>query len=242
MGFVNSFHGIWKSTLRKYDPTRWQIKEDVKNMNYRDFDVNAMRKDAAANDMTHYFSHHFSAKVAFLFYKIGVSPNFVTWFFLLVGCASAISIWLGNPVLAFLLWRVHIIIDMADGTLARATKTFSRSADGFDRSNHIIINTAVLIATTHLVDNDFVLLVILISFYLTYFFSRNYYLGKRQTYSFNLAKNIAKDLVGLEGYLFFTCVLQYIDASGGQVFLSCLYSCFFITLYFIKLNIFFQNK
>ena len=108
-------------------------------MNYRDFVVNAMRKDAVANDMTHYFSHHFSAKVAFIFYKIGVSPNFVTWVFLLVGCASAICIWLGYPVLAFILWRVHIIIDMADGTLARATKIFSKSADGFDRTNHIII-------------------------------------------------------------------------------------------------------
>ena len=80
MGFVNSSHGTWKSTLRNYDPTRWQIKEDVENMNYRDFNVNAMRKDAAANDMTNYFSHHFSTKLAFLFYKIGVSPNFVTWF------------------------------------------------------------------------------------------------------------------------------------------------------------------
>lgn len=177
-----------------------------------------------------------------MFFKMGASPNFVTWVFLLVGCSCPAFVWTGHPVLAFLMWRFHIIIDMADGTLARATQNFSRAADGFDRSNHIIINTSVLIATTHLVDNDFVLSVILISFYLTYFFSRNYYLGKRQTYSFNLVKNIAKDLVGLEGYLFFTCALQYIGASSGQLFLSCLYSCFFITLYFLKLNVFLKGR
>ena len=211
-------------------------------MNYSDFIANSKRNDATANDMTHYFSHYFCTRVAFLFYKIGVTPNFVTWVFLLVGCASAISFWFEKPVLAFVLWRLHIIIDMADGTLARATKRFSKSADGFDRSNHIIINTSVLMATMHAVDNSLILLSIIITFYLSYFFSRNYYLGKRQTYSMNLLKNIAKDLVGLEGYLFFTCALQYVGASSEQVLLSCLYSFFFITLYFVKLSIFLKDK
>lgn len=192
--------------------------------------------------MAHYFSHHFSTKVAFLFYKMGASPNFVTWVFLLVGCSSAVFIWSGYPVFAFVMWRLHIIIDMADGALARATKIFSRSADGFDRSSHIIINTSVLLATTLSIDNDFMPLIILVSFYLTYFFSRNYYKVKRETYNLSLPKNIAKDVVGLEGYLFFTCTLQYINAADWQIFLSCIYSFFFITLYFIKLNVFFQNR
>ena len=101
------------------------------------------------------FLSHFSERVAFMFWRVGASPNFVTWVFLFVGCSCAAFVWTGHPVLAFLMWRFHIILDMADGTLARATQQFSRAADGFDRSNHIIINTAVLIASTQAFENDY---------------------------------------------------------------------------------------
>ena len=69
--------------------------------------------------------------------------------FLSCGWCSAILLALGNPLLSYLMWRIHIIVDMADGTIARATKTFSKSADGFDRSNHIVINTSWLIFSAY---------------------------------------------------------------------------------------------
>ena len=207
-------------------------------MNYIKFIENASRKDAPANDMAHYFSHHFSERVAFMFFKVGASPNFVTWVFLFLGCSCAAFVWTGHPVLAFLMWRFHIIIDMADGTLARATQKFSSAADGFDRSNHIIINTAVLIASTQAFENDFIVLCLLVSFYLMYLFSRNYYTSKMQTYNFSLFKNFIKDAVGIEGYLFFTLVLQSFSFTSAQIFISSLYACFFLILYVVKLRFF----
>lgn len=210
-------------------------------MNYIKFIEKASRKDASANNLAHYFSSHFSERVAFMFFKVGASPNFVTWVFLFVGCSCAAFIWTGHPVLAFLMWRFHIILDMADGTLARATQQFSRAADGFDRSNHIIINTAVLIASTQAFENDIITLCLLVSFYLMYFFSRNYYTSKMETRNFSLIKNFIKDAVGMEGYLFFTLVLQSFSFTSAQIFISSLYACFFFILFVIKLKFFLRQ-
>ena len=211
-------------------------------MNYEDFQLGSARVDSAANDNGHYFSHHFASSFAFFFYKLGVSPNFVTWCFFALGCTSAILLWHNYPILAFLAWRLHIIVDMADGTLARATKTFSKSADGFDRSCHIVINTSVLFACTQLIHNDLVLLAILISFYLSYFFSRNYYLGKAKTHEFSLGKNILKDFLGFEGYIFFSCVILYYGATEMQIFLGLLYCGLFFSIYLVKLRLYFQSS
>lgn len=210
-------------------------------MKYIKFIEKGSRKDASANDMAHYFSHYFSKRVAFMFWRVGASPNFVTWVFLFVGCSCAAFVWMGHPVLAYLMWRFHIIIDMADGTLARATQNFSRAANGFDRSNHIIINTSVLIASTQAFENDFIVLCLLVSFYLMYFFSRNYYMAKMQTYNFSLFKNFIKDAVGIEGYLFFTLVIQYFSFTNAQIFISSLYACFFLILYAVKLRFFLRQ-
>jgi len=212
-------------------------------MHFIEFSELAKRKDASSNDAAHYFSKYFSTKTAFLFYKLRASPNFVTWVFLITGFSASLCVWNANPILAFILWRCHIIIDMADGALARATKTFSKSADGFDRSCHIIINTSVLLASTQVFNNNIIDLCLLVSFYLTYFFSRNYFLGKAQTQSFSHLNNIFKDFLGLEGYIFFTLIILHFGFIDMQIFLSSIYSLFFLIIYLLKLNSFFHiNK
>ena len=55
-------------------------------------------------------------------------------------------LYLHMPILAYVFWRLHIILDMADGAPARATGNFSPLATGFDRCNHIVVNTTVISA------------------------------------------------------------------------------------------------
>ena len=74
------------------------------------------------------------------------------------------------PILAYAMWRLHIIIDMADGNLARAKQIFSDYAVGFDRSNHIIINTTILLTPLYLSGNLLLANCLIIAFYLYYFF------------------------------------------------------------------------
>jgi phosphatidylglycerophosphate synthase len=207
-------------------------------MNFREFRLASAREDANANDVSHYFSHRFALGIAYSFYRMGASPNFVTWCFLLLGVFSAVGLWAGYSLVAYFCWRLHIITDMADGAVARGTKNFSHAAMGFDRSNHIVINTAVLIASIQSFQNDLVALALITSFYLFYFFSRNYETGKGVTREFSLAKNIIKDVVGFEGYILCTIIFQIFGLTEFQIFAAVLFSGFFLSMYLMKLKLF----
>ncbi|HUG45799.1 MAG TPA: CDP-alcohol phosphatidyltransferase family protein, partial [Sphingomicrobium sp.] len=174
---------------------------------YANFCQKSAREDVSANDTAHFFSRHFAQPVAYVCYKAGLTPNAVTFLFLIVGIGSAVSLHLGLPILCYVLWRLHIILDMADGSLARAKERFSKSAMGFDRSNHIIINTTILMASLNHGGNLYVTNALLIAFYLYYFFSRNYHTGKQHTQQFSLVSVLVKNLAGLEGYILAQCLL-----------------------------------
>lgn len=189
----------------------------------------------SANDAAHFFSTRFAQQTAYLCYRAGLTPNAVTFLFLLVGLGSAVSLHLGLPILCYVLWRLHIILDMADGSLARATQRFSKAAMGFDRSNHIIINTTVLMASLNHGGNFLVTNALIVAFYLTYFFSRNYYSGKQQTQRFPLFAVIAKNAIGLEGYILVQCLLVGFGAFEFVVWADLAYAVFFALLFSIKL-------
>ena len=127
---------------------------------------------------------------------------------------------------------------MADGNLARATSTFSESATGFDRSNHIIINTSFLLISSRDLDNILLVSFLLISFYLYYFFDRNYYKTSKSSHNFSISKNFFKNLISLEGYIFFVCFFTYLDIDINK-YLILFYGCGFLFLYLYKLKLFF---
>lgn len=211
-------------------------------MNLDEFNSASYRDDFKSNNNAHFFSILFSNKLAFLLFKINLSPNQVTFLFLLAGICSSISVYFSLPILSYVLWRLHIILDMADGDIARATKKFSKSAMGFDRTNHIIINTSMIIALSFPTQNIFLINIILVSFYLNYFFSRNYYSSKQQTRHFSIIKNILKSIIGLEGFILFSIILIIFSYEVFQEHLMICYSIFFIALYFYKLNIFIKDN
>lgn len=207
-------------------------------MDFTEFKVRSTRKDFIANNNTHFFSHRFSKYIAYSFYKLGFSANAVTWFFLLFGILSAFFLWAQFFLLSYFFWRLHLITDMADGEVARATGKFSKAADGFDRSNHLIVNTAILYAGTSSVENSLIIIILIITFFLYYNFSLNYYIEKRETRQMTFIAGIIRNLLSLEGFILFAILLQIISATEYQIILSIAYSCFFLLIFFRKLQIF----
>lgn len=211
-------------------------------MNYKQFKSTSSREDASKNDNIHFFSTHFAPLISFTFYKAGFSPNQVTSLVLLVGVSSSLFLFYSMPILAYAMWRLHIIIDMADGNLARAKQIFSDYAVGFDRSNHIIINTTILLTPLYLSGNLLLANCLIIAFYLYYFFSRNFYEGKSSVSEFSLQKNMLRNVFGLEGYITTQCFLVYFEYFEFIEMACIFYSISFFGLFLLKLFIETQKK
>lgn len=202
---------------------------------YADFRERSTRADVSANDAAHFFSSNFAQPVAYVCYKLGMTPNAVTFLFLIVGFSSALSLYLGWPLLCYVLWRLHIILDMADGSLARATKRFSTAAMGFDRSNHVIINTTILMASLNHGGNIYLTNAMIVAFYLSYFFSRNYYTGKQHTQNFSFVGILARSFLSIEGYILAQCLILVFGALKYVIWADLAYTAFFTLLFIFKL-------
>ena len=174
-------------------------------MRYREFISASQRADKLSNDKTHFFSSLASNQIAYFLYKLNLTPNMATFLFLFLGVSSGLSLIFDAYMASYLLWRLHIIVDMADGIIARATSRFSKSAMGFDRSNHIIINLLFLSGASASV-NHYIQYFLICSFLLTYMFSRNYFTEKQGTMSFTYKKIVLKNVIGLEGFVFLSTI------------------------------------
>jgi len=98
------------------------------------------RPNAETNNRIHWFSSKFSVYFSYFFINIGLSADRVTNLFLLAGVVGAIYV--KYPVISYLLWRLHIILDMSDGDIARFNQTYSIRGKYWDALNHSIINPA----------------------------------------------------------------------------------------------------
>ena len=204
-------------------------------MTYSEFVKNAARPDASNNDKTHFFSSIFSLPLAFVCYRARLSPNGVTLLFLVVGVFASVSLYFEQAIVGYILWRLHIILDMADGSVARATKIFSSHAEGFDKSNHIIINTSVLVAVSHHSGSFFMTNLLIISFLLQYNFSRNF--DKHSAGTFNLPgwASVLRHMLGIEGLILIYCSAIYMNLEGVTNYLGYFYVVTFSFLFAIKL-------
>ena len=131
-----------------------------------------------------------------------------------------------------------MIIDMADGVIARATNTFSKYAKLVDKSIHFIIyNLIFLILNKNQI--NFLAFLIIILFFIHYNFKEIFSITEKsfKNSSFlNLNKersvihNILRDLIGIEGYIFFS----FFWPSDIQILLNFIYSINFIILILLK--------
>lgn len=210
----------------------------MKGLTLNEFVDRSCRMDQIDNDRQHFFSSHFAKYFAYLFFRLGVSPNSITFLFLLAGIGSAFLFYQDEFVLAYISWRLHLILDMADGQVARATGKFSKSAVGFDRSNHIIINVSVMFAISGEASSVLVMNLLIVTFFLYYFFSRNYSTGTKGVFKISRSKAILRNIIGLEGFVIVSSMVGYAGVVGLTDVISIIYSAFFLVLFFYKLTLF----
>ena len=120
-------------------------------LSYKEF-VNAnKRDDQRNNDITHFFSRHFVNIFAFPLYRIGLSPNQVAYIY--IHWLSRWDTFFYNFLMSsYVLWRIHIIIDMADGSVARVTRQFSSLGNTLDKIGHHLIYPIYWIRFLHASD------------------------------------------------------------------------------------------
>jgi len=106
-----------------------------------------IRKDSSRenfidNKKLHFFSSIFSPLFTYFFVNLGFSANFVTLMFIVIGIIGGTMLFV-LPIqyfwISYLLWRLHIILDMSDGEVARYTKKYNDNAIYWDFMGHSII-------------------------------------------------------------------------------------------------------
>lgn len=210
------------------------MNKENKKIKYTEFKEKAKRSNASENDKVHFFSKNFSISTAFILYKFGFSPNAATALFGIIGILSAFSFWHGYYITGYILFRLHIIVDMADGSIARATKVFSKYADGYDKSIHIIVNSSVIFSLSKY-SSDISFIVLLVVFLNYYLFNKLYSEYPKGLYSgqINIFKVLIKNFIGFEGYILITSIYLSISLSNVS-FLNYIYISSFAILTFLK--------
>lgn len=118
-------------------------------ISFSEFRITNLRKDQVNNNINHFLSRHFVNPVGYFFYRLGFTPNQVTYVFIVIGLLSAAAFYFHYVTLGYFLWRAHIIVDMADGAVARATKVMSDYGVILDKVGHHIINPLIWISILH---------------------------------------------------------------------------------------------
>ena len=102
----------------------------------------AKRENDWANRQLHPIAARVSIYFSWVFINLGFSPNTVTILFFLVGLVGGFlmlinSLW--AILTAYILWRLHIIIDVSDGEVARFTQKFSINGAYWDYMIHAVL-------------------------------------------------------------------------------------------------------
>lgn len=191
------------------------------------------RRDKASNDMNHWFSHIIAECLAKLLIRAKISADFTLALFFLSGLSSIIVFLNASEIIhyifAYALWRLQIILDMADGHVARYFNTISPKGQYWDRLAHMIINPILLavLVNSVLKYSDYRNIIVLITFCAVYLQLAVKYVGNvpqesrrirlKQTRSrlvqFTLI--LFLDLLSIEGQIICLSICSFLDVSLG---------------------------
>ena len=107
------------------------------------------RKNDKMNRRLHFFASNFSILFSWVFVNLKISANGVTAIFFITGLLSSILFSTGGimmSIVAYSLWRLHIIFDICDGEVARFTQKFSINGAYWDYMIHSILYPATYIS------------------------------------------------------------------------------------------------
>lgn len=101
------------------------------------------------NVWVHPFSGRVSSWLTWVFINLGLSANQVTMLMFAAGVGAAVSLLADSfsfAVLAFALFRLHVLLDVSDGEVARYRQQVSRFGVYWDQLIHIFTYPAILAA------------------------------------------------------------------------------------------------
>ena len=196
-------------------------------MKFKEFSKNTKRSNKKINDKLHFFSSKSSVLVSYYLYKIKLTPNQVTFLFGLMGVLAANFFIHNQFLMGYVFWRMHIIIDMADGNIARATQNFNQLAKSIDKIIHLLVNTLIFGALIILPSGQsgviYLILtsILLIPFYLIYMlFNKITSLDSELSYDYKKVKKnqfifiILRNLFTQEGLIMTTAILGIVRKNS----------------------------
>ena len=110
---------------------------------FREVVSKTKRDDQESNDTLHWFSSKFSSYFSWIFINLKLTADHVTIIFFTLGTLGALSLLLNtyaSVIISYLLYRFHIIVDMADGDVARYNNKFTIRGVYWDSMAHSFIN------------------------------------------------------------------------------------------------------
>lgn len=209
------------------------------------------RKDYLSNNQIHWFSHRVSPYLSYILIRLRVSADLATILFLISGLVGAFLVL--NPITSYLLWRLHILLDMSDGDIARFNNSFSKRGKYWDRLNHSIINPLYCLTISFSYYEVFQDMSILLAG-LALIFAQNllmnakyFYPDTLETsslrYSTNMisswVRNVILDLLGMEGILLYFLLGSYYH-SVFTVFLGLMFFAL-VTLMIAIVKIYYRS-
>lgn len=193
------------------------------------------RDDQGANDVTHFFSRYFVNICAFPLYRIGLTPNQVTLIFIFTGIIGGALAFFDLLILSYFFWRAHIIIDMADGSVARVTKLFSNFGDILDKIGHHIIYPVYWIGFLYasgLLNQYPLLSLVFFATASSQWTIKHLFKDKNERpQAKNIIKRIVANAFGIEGFLIIIIMYSYLDVLDGLLVMSIIITSNLIMLF-----------
>ncbi len=203
------------------------------------------RENAKENNQLHWFSSMFSIYFSYFFIRLKLTADQVTIVFFLLGLTGAIFYSTNTllcSLLGYLFFRLHIIVDMSDGDVARFNKSYSIRGAYWDAMIHSILNPLYCIAISFAMytrfDDVFFLLLspfMALSAGLVMAVKNNYY---KACYFNNLQKESVKKSTPKKNikYWMFYIASEVLSMEGfvlGAVIVTAISTLFVVKMYML---------
>lgn len=229
------------------------------------------RKNNSSFVRTWYFSSLFSKHLSYILFKIGFSANSATILFFFVGLIGSFLVLFNNIwaiLISYAFFRLHIIIDLSDGDLARYYKTFTLRGAYMDFMIHALIYPLYIIFYSIIAYINFenifflysgIFLSLLMSLILAsknnYFralfqngIHKNDFISKfkitldLKSKFKNYLINLITDIISIEGFIFFNVLIFFLQIEIIYTFLHSFYMFTFLIVLIIKFFNSLKNK
>lgn len=232
----------------------------------KEIKLKSKRNNDKDNKKLFFFGSLFAIYFSWIFINLNINANKVTVIFFLTGIASVAFFFNSDPVyvvIAFILWRLHIIFDICDGQVARFTKKFSPNGAYWDYMIHSLLFPLVFAAICFAMykkfdDNLFLIIALFGSVVVSQILSvkNNYYRAmlfnnekleknsksKKVSPLKNRFLSLLVELLSIDGLLFIYLIFSLFDISKQIYFIMfILYIINFLLLVLVKF-ILFSNK